>query len=76
MVAFDVATKVIVADIPFSTVNPFGITITDDGSRVFVACVGLPSEHGRIYAIDGTTLTKIDSVDVGRESFGLIWKPF
>lgn len=75
LVAFRVSTKQILANIPFSTPAPFGITISDDGSRIYVACVNLPTKQGRIYVIDGLTQTKIDSIDVGRESFGLIWRP-
>jgi len=75
VVAFRLSTKEILADIPLSVPHPFGITISDDGSRVYVACVNLPLEQGMVYVIDGATQTKIDSLQVGRESFGLIWMP-
>jgi DNA-binding beta-propeller fold protein YncE len=75
MVAFDTKTKAILADFMFATPYSFGIAISDDGSRVYVACVGHPLEHGRIYVIDTESLTKSDSLDVGRESFGVAWRP-
>lgn len=75
MVAFDTRTKAILADITFETPYSFGITISNDGSRVYVACVGQPLDHGRIYIIDTDSLEKTDSLDVGRESFGVAWRP-
>ncbi|MFQ5498151.1 MAG: hypothetical protein ACE5FH_00625, partial [Candidatus Zixiibacteriota bacterium] len=45
IVAFRLSTKQ-TWDIPVGTVGPFGITISDDGSRVYAACVGRPDEHG------------------------------
>jgi len=75
VVVFRVSTKTILADIPLATPNPFGITISDDGSRVYVACINTPMQTGRVYAIDGNSYVKTDSIDVGRNSFGLIWQP-
>ena len=77
MVAFRVSTKEILANIPFETVRTFGISMSDDGSRVYVAAIGEPAvgNHGRVYIIDGTNQTKIDSLDVGNQSYGLIWQP-
>jgi DNA-binding beta-propeller fold protein YncE len=68
-------TKTILADLHLAAPNPFGITITDDGSRVYVACANRPPAKGRIYVIDGEAFAKVDSLDVGRESFGLTWRP-
>jgi DNA-binding beta-propeller fold protein YncE len=75
LVAFDTRTKAILADIMFATPYSFGITISDDGSTVYAACVGHALEHGRVYVIDTESLTKADSLDVGRESFGIAWRP-
>lgn len=75
VVAFRVSTMKVVANIPFEIGKSFGITISDDGSRVYVACVGNPKDHGRVYVIDGKTFKKTDSLDVGEESFGLIYRP-
>jgi DNA-binding beta-propeller fold protein YncE len=75
LVAFDTKTKAILADIMFATPYSFGIAISDDGREVYAACVGHPLEHGRIYVIDTESLTKTDSLDVGRESFGIAWRP-
>ena len=73
VVAVRVSTRQAVADIPLSTRAPFGITISSDGSRVYAAAVGDPFAHGRVFVIDGSSLRKVDSLDVGTESFGLTW---
>ena len=65
----------VVTEIDFATTRSFGIDISSDGSRVYVAAIGDPSEHGRVYIIDGNSFKKLDSLDVGRESFGLRWQP-
>jgi len=75
VVGFRVSTMTVVANIPFEIGKSFGVTISDDGSRVYVACVGETKKHGRIYVIDGNTFTKVDSLDVGELSFGLIYRP-
>lgn len=75
VVAMRVSTNDTLANIPFSTPNPFGITMSDDGSRIYAACVGSAAGHGRVYVIDGSSYAKLDSIDVGKESFGLIWRP-
>ncbi len=75
VVVFRVSTKTILADIPLETPSPFGITMSDDGSRVYVACINKTMQPGRVYVIDGHSYVKTDSIDVGRNSFGLIWQP-
>jgi DNA-binding beta-propeller fold protein YncE len=74
IVVFRYSTKEILADIPLSTPSPFGITISNDGSRVYAACTNRPNENGMVYVIDGNSYAKIDSVKVGRWSFGLTWR--
>ncbi|MGH8015004.1 MAG: YncE family protein, partial [Candidatus Zixiibacteriota bacterium] len=74
LVVANTSTKQILADIPFSTPRPFGVKINHDGSRVYVACANaLDGQTGRIYVIDGINLVKIDSIDVGLNSYGLFW---
>jgi DNA-binding beta-propeller fold protein YncE len=76
IVVFRASTKEILADIPVATTGPFGITMSDDGSRVYAACRGVGlNEQGRVYVIDGESYVKLDSLDVGTASFGLIWQP-
>ncbi len=75
VVAFNPITKDTLALFEFETTSPFGITISDDGSRVYVACVGGTRDHGRIYVIDAINMVKVDSIDVGNQSFGLKWQP-
>lgn len=71
---FRVSTKTVLASIPMGTPNPFGITISDDGSRVYAACIGpLGGADGRVYVIDGGTHAVVDSLDVGAETYGLTW---
>ena len=70
------STREVLETIQFETPKPFGIAITDDGSRVFVSCTATRGMgNGRVYVIDGNTYTKVDSVNVGEEPFGLAWRP-
>ena len=73
LVVASTSTGTILADIPFSTPRPFGVKTNHDGSRVFVACANITGQPGRVYVIDGINLVKLDSVDVGLNSFGLFW---
>ncbi len=76
VVAFRVSTKEILADNPIETEFSFGISISDDGSRVYAATFNqsLP-KIGRVYIFDGPTGVKIDSLDVGSLNFGLRFLP-
>ncbi len=65
----------LVTTIPHETPASFGIDISDDGSRVYVACINSSSNRGRVYIIDGNSFEKIDSIDVGNQLFGLRWQP-
>lgn len=64
-----------VTTIEHETPVSFGIDISDDGSRVYAACINPHGAQGRIYVIDGNTFDKVDSIDVGKDSFGLRWQP-
>lgn len=75
VVAFRVSTKEILADIPLAKAGSFGISMSDDGSRVYVACIGPTDPTGRFYVIEGNTYAKLDSADVGHLNYGLIWQP-
>ena len=75
VMAIRVSDKQVLAEIEFSVGRSFGISISDDGSRVYVACANLTNQPGMVYAIDGTTLRKVASSLVGLNSFGLIWRP-
>ena len=55
--------------------RPFGITISDDGTRVYVSCTNTRPQPGQVYVIDGETFEKLDSLEVGSEPFGLAWRP-
>ncbi len=75
VVGVNLETHEIVGDLSFETPRSFGISVSDDGSRVYVACVNVPvTGIGRVYAIDTRTFTKVDSVDVGKNSMGLIYR--
>lgn len=63
----------ILADIPFSIQRPFGVKLNHDGSRVYVACANVQDQPGQVYIIDGVNLIKLDSIDVGLNSYGLYW---
>jgi DNA-binding beta-propeller fold protein YncE len=69
VVVINPTTKQILADIPFGTPLAFGVNISDDDSRAYIACAGAPGENGRVYIIDTQTFTKVDSLLVGRNPF-------
>lgn len=77
LVAVHTRARTILATIHFATPSPFGLAQSADGSRVYVTCVGdaFPHSRGRVYVIDGTTLTKLDSLDVGNQCYGIGWAP-
>ncbi len=75
LVAFDAVSMTILADVPLTTTYPFGIDISADGSRVYVACVGEPTSNGAVQIIDGKTFTSVATLQTGRETFGLRWRP-
>jgi DNA-binding beta-propeller fold protein YncE len=53
----------------------FGVTISADGSRVYVTAANIQFQTGRVYILDGHTFDLIDSLDVGRNPYGLRWRP-
>ena len=69
------STREVIETIEFETPKPFGIVMTDDGTRLFVSCTDTRPNPGRVYLIDTETYLKLDSVDVGSEPFGLAWRP-
>jgi len=69
------STREVLTTIPFETPRPFGIAMSEDGSRVYVSCTNIRPARGRVYVIDADKYTKIDSVEVGSEPFGLVWMP-
>ncbi len=73
LVVASTSTKQILETIPFSTPRSFGVKMNHDGTRVYVACANLQDQPGRIYVIDAINLVKLDSIDVGLNSYGLYW---
>lgn len=73
LIVASTASKQVLAQIPFSTPRSFGVKMNGDGSRVYVACANLQNQPGRIYVIDAINMVKIDSIDVGLNSYGLYW---
>ncbi|MBK7142364.1 MAG: beta-propeller fold lactonase family protein [bacterium] len=69
VVVIDPQTKAVLANIPFSTPLAFGVNISDDDSRAYVACANEPDQRGRVYVINTTTFQKVDSILVGKNSF-------
>jgi YVTN family beta-propeller protein len=64
-----------VFEYPVEVGRTFGVTATDDGSRVYVTAAGVQNDFGRVYVIDGKTRNLIDSLNVGRNPFGIRWRP-
>ncbi|MCM2272465.1 MAG: hypothetical protein NDJ18_07935, partial [candidate division Zixibacteria bacterium] len=69
VVVIDPATKVVLANIPFGTPLSFGVNISDDDSRAYVACANAPGERGRVYVIDTQSFNKVDSLLVGKNPY-------
>lgn len=69
VVVVNPSTKAVLADIPFATPSPFGVHLSDDESRAYVACANAPNENGRIYIINTQNFQKVDSLTVGRNPF-------
>jgi len=63
-------------EIPLAATQPFGVVISDDGQRVYVACVNA-QEKGWVYMIDNFAHppAKVDSAQVGKMCYGLAWQP-
>jgi DNA-binding beta-propeller fold protein YncE len=75
VVVIRLETHTIAREIQFSIGRPFGITRSADGSRVYVACVNEQNMQGAIYAIEGSTLDVVDSIMVGKNPYGILWRP-
>jgi YVTN family beta-propeller protein len=69
VVVIDPPTKQVLADITFGTPLAFGVNISDDDSRAYVACANAPGELGRVYVINTETFAKVDSLLVGKNSY-------
>lgn len=74
VVIVDLFQREVVAEIPIGVGHPFGIAMSDDDKRIYVAASGQPPNHGYMYEIDVTTLKVIDSTEVGVDSWGIGWK--
>jgi DNA-binding beta-propeller fold protein YncE len=73
LIVVNTANKNVLAQIPFDIPRSFGVKLNGDGSRVYVACANLQGQPGRVYVIDAINLVKVDSIDVGLNSYGLYW---
>jgi YVTN family beta-propeller protein len=69
LIVISTATKQIIKTITFSTPESFGVYTNDDGTRVYVACVNNANQNGRIYIINGTNDTVLDSITVGKNPY-------
>lgn len=74
VVIVDLPQRQVAAEIPIGTGHPFGIAMSDDDKRIYVAASGQPPKHGYIYEIDVASLKVIDSIEVGLDSWGIGWK--
>jgi DNA-binding beta-propeller fold protein YncE len=74
VVALRVSTRQIIAHISLDTPAPFGITMSTDGTRIYVACAGQLGGSGRVYIIDGNSHVIVGSLVVGKESLGIGWR--
>ena len=69
------ATRTVV-EVPVEVGRTFGVSGTADGSRVYFTGAGVtPVDTGYVFVVDGGTHLVIDSIRVGRNPFGLRWRP-
>lgn len=73
VVVVDMATRSVVKELRVGTGHTFGIALSDDDKRVYVAASGQPPSHGFMYEIDVKSLSIIDSTEVGTDSWGIGW---
>lgn len=73
--AIDIENYTVLGKIEFSTPKPFGISIADNGSRLYVSCTNTRPANGMVYVIDPVNLISVDSITTGSEPFGLIYIP-
>ena len=62
-------TKAVLANIRFATPLAFGVNISDDDSRAYVACANELGERGRVYIINTQNFQKVDSLLVGKNPY-------
>ncbi|MFZ1683666.1 MAG: beta-propeller fold lactonase family protein, partial [Candidatus Zixiibacteriota bacterium] len=75
VVAVNPITKQILAEIPFSTGLAFGVSLSDDNTRAYVACANAPGATGMVYIINTANYEKIDSLSVGKNSYMVHYHP-
>lgn len=73
LVVLNLQSRTLAAEIPFAVGHSFGVALSADDRRVWVAASGTPPGKGYVYEIDVATLSKIDSVEVGTNSWGIGW---
>lgn len=73
--AVDIENYSLIGKLEFGTPKPFGISMANDGSRLYVSCTNSRPDPGMVYIIDPGNFSKVDSIMVGSEPFGLIYIP-
>lgn len=68
------ATRTVI-ELPVEVGRTFGVSATDDGSRVYFTGAGNANDSGYVFIMDTDTHNLIDSIKVGRNPFGLRWRP-
>lgn len=75
VVVVDLDTRTVVKELISPTARTFGATISGDGSRVYISCVNDFNQRGSVLVIDTSTQTIVNNIQVGLNSFGLVWAP-
>ncbi len=75
VVVVDLVTRSVLKQLDSPTARPFGATISADGSRVYIACVNDTGKQGSVLVIDTAAQSIVDNIQVGKNSFGIIWAP-
>ncbi len=64
----NLSNRTVIKSIATGATQPFGVTIADDQSRVYVACVN-PTGRGHIYLIDPAADNIVDSIIAGHGTY-------
>lgn len=69
VVVINPQTKAVLANISFATPLAFGVNISDDDSRAYIACANGFDQQGRVYIINTQTFQKVDSLLAGKNPY-------
>ncbi len=75
VIAVRVSTREVIETHRFDIDRPFGVTMSADGNRIYANCANFINSTGWVFAIDGVNQRIVDSLPLGLNPNGLIWRP-